>query len=160
MTLNKMVTSLLTPVSDLVFNALSDGTIHFALYGSSLNHNLIGWNNFNSQSESFVMVVLKAAMERKKNGTIWQSNKNGVRNWCQKQHTILFTATNWENKQWRVTLRVWKLWYWANLSKPVERNGKSWLQDPNEPWCQTSHHLQLHQVPFLAIRYSGTTAIR
>ena len=32
---------LLTPVSDLVFNALSDGTIHFALYGSSLNHNLI-----------------------------------------------------------------------------------------------------------------------
>ena len=33
---------LLTPVSDLVFNALSDGTIHFALYGSSLNHNLIG----------------------------------------------------------------------------------------------------------------------
>ena len=33
---------LLTPVSSLVFNALSDGTIHFALYGSSLNHNLIG----------------------------------------------------------------------------------------------------------------------
>ena len=33
---------LLTPVSDLVFDALSDGTIRFALYGSSLNHNLIG----------------------------------------------------------------------------------------------------------------------
>ena len=33
---------LLTPVSDLVFNALSNGTIHFALYGSSLNLNLIG----------------------------------------------------------------------------------------------------------------------
>ena len=33
---------LLTPVSSLVFNALSDGTIHFAMYGSSLNHNLIG----------------------------------------------------------------------------------------------------------------------
>ena len=33
---------LLTPVSDLVFYALSDGAIHFALYGSSLNHNLIG----------------------------------------------------------------------------------------------------------------------
>ena len=33
---------LLTPFSNLVFNALSDGTIHFALYGSSLNHNLIG----------------------------------------------------------------------------------------------------------------------
>ena len=33
---------LLTPVFDLVFNDLSDGTIHFALYGSSLNHILIG----------------------------------------------------------------------------------------------------------------------
>ena len=64
---------LLTPVSDLVFNALSDGTIHFALYGSSLNHNLIGWNNSNSQSESFVLVVLKAAIGRKKKGTgVWR----------------------------------------------------------------------------------------
>ena len=34
--------SLLTPVSDSVFIALSDGTIHFAPHGSSLNHNLIG----------------------------------------------------------------------------------------------------------------------
>ena len=33
--------SLFTPVPDSVFNALSDGTIHFALYGSSLNHDLI-----------------------------------------------------------------------------------------------------------------------
>jgi len=33
---------LLTPVSDLVFDALSDGTIHFSLYGRSLNYNLIG----------------------------------------------------------------------------------------------------------------------
>ena len=57
---------LLTPVID----ALSDGTIHFALYGSSLNQNLIDLNNFNSQSESFVFVVLKAAMERQKKGTI------------------------------------------------------------------------------------------
>ena len=95
---------LLTPVSDLVFNALSDSTIHFALYGSSLNQNLIGWNNSNSQSESFVLVVLKAAMERKKKGTIWKSNENWVRNWCQKWHTILFTATNRENKQWWVFL--------------------------------------------------------
>ena len=31
-----------TPVSDLVFNALSDGTIHFAPHGSLLNRNLIG----------------------------------------------------------------------------------------------------------------------
>ena len=90
---------LLTPVSDLVFNALSDGTIYFALYGSSLNHNLIGCNNSNSQSEIFALMVLKAAMERKKKGTIWKSNENWVRNWCQKWHTILFTATNQENKQ-------------------------------------------------------------
>ena len=34
--------SLLTPVSDSVFIALSDGTIHFAPHGSLLNHNLIG----------------------------------------------------------------------------------------------------------------------
>ena len=93
---------LLTPVSDLIFDGLSDGSFHFALYGSSLNHNLIGWNNSNSQSESFVLVVLKAAMERKKKGTIWKSNESWVRNWCQKWHTILFTATNRENKQWTV----------------------------------------------------------
>ena len=61
--------SLLTPVSDLVVNALSDGTIHFALYGSLLDNNLIGWNNSNSQSESFVLVALKAAMERRKKST-------------------------------------------------------------------------------------------
>ena len=34
--------SLLTPVSDSVFIALSDGAIHFACHGSPLNHNLIG----------------------------------------------------------------------------------------------------------------------
>jgi len=33
---------LLTQVSDLVVNAFSDGPIHFALYGSLLNHQLIG----------------------------------------------------------------------------------------------------------------------
>ena len=33
---------LLTSVSDLVFDALSDGTFHFALYGSSLGHAVIG----------------------------------------------------------------------------------------------------------------------
>ena len=102
---------LLTPVSNLVFNALSDGTIHFALYGSSLNHNLIGWNNSNSQSESFVLVVLKAAMERKKKGTIWKSNENWVRNWCQKWHTILLRVVSWKNKQcstkyWRVEIQA------------------------------------------------------
>ena len=60
----------MTPVSEPVFNALLDGTIHFTFYGSSPNQNLTGGNNSNSQSESFVLVVLKAAMERKKKGTI------------------------------------------------------------------------------------------
>ena len=47
---------------------------------------------------------LKAAMERKKKGTIWKSNKNFVRIWCQKWHTILFTATNQDNKHWTIHL--------------------------------------------------------
>ena len=37
--------SLLTPVSDTVFNALSHGTLGFALHGSSFNHFLIGGNS-------------------------------------------------------------------------------------------------------------------
>ena len=37
--------SLLTPVSDTVFYALSHGTLGFALHGSSLNHFLIGGNS-------------------------------------------------------------------------------------------------------------------
>ena len=37
--------SLLTPVSDTVFNALSHGTLGFALNGSSLNRFLIGANS-------------------------------------------------------------------------------------------------------------------
>ena len=62
---------------------LADGTIHFALYGSSLNHNLIGWNSSNSQSESFLLAVLKAAMERKES-TIRKSNEKWDRKRCQK----------------------------------------------------------------------------
>ena len=38
-------TSLLTPVSDIVFYALSSGTLGFALHGSSVNHFLIGGNS-------------------------------------------------------------------------------------------------------------------
>ena len=38
-------TSLLTPVSNIVFYALSSGTLGFALHGSSLNHFLIGGNS-------------------------------------------------------------------------------------------------------------------
>ena len=37
--------SLLTPVSETVFYALSHGTLGFALHGSSLNHFLIGGNS-------------------------------------------------------------------------------------------------------------------
>ena len=37
--------SLLTPVSETVFYALSYGTLGFALHGSSLNHFLIGGNS-------------------------------------------------------------------------------------------------------------------
>ena len=36
---------LLTPVSDSVFIALSDGTIHFSPHGNALNHDLIGSDN-------------------------------------------------------------------------------------------------------------------
>ena len=38
-------TSLLTPVSNIVFNALSSGALSFALRGSSVNHFLIGGNS-------------------------------------------------------------------------------------------------------------------
>ena len=41
----------MTPVSEPVFNALSDGTNHFAPYGSLNNHHLIGGNSTESQSE-------------------------------------------------------------------------------------------------------------
>ena len=34
--------SLLTPVSDTIFDALSHGTLGFALHGSFFNHYLIG----------------------------------------------------------------------------------------------------------------------
>ena len=37
--------SLLAPVSDTVFDALSHGTLGFALHGSYLNHFLIGGNS-------------------------------------------------------------------------------------------------------------------
>ena len=37
--------SRLTPVSDTVFDALSHGTLSFALHGTYLNHFLIGGNS-------------------------------------------------------------------------------------------------------------------
>ena len=41
---------------------------------------------------------LKLPWREKKKGTIWKSNENWVRNWCQKWHTILFTATHRDKK--------------------------------------------------------------
>ena len=38
-------TSILTPLSNIVFYALSSGTLGFALHGSSVNHFLIGGNS-------------------------------------------------------------------------------------------------------------------
>ena len=38
-------TSLLTPVSNIVFHSLLSGTLGFALHGSSVNHFLIGGNS-------------------------------------------------------------------------------------------------------------------
>ena len=37
--------SLLKPVSETIFDALSHGTLSFALHGSYLNHFLIGGNS-------------------------------------------------------------------------------------------------------------------
>ena len=52
---------LLTPVSDIGLNALSDGNIHFALYGSSFNHKakassqkLSGWREKKKLQRSLV----------------------------------------------------------------------------------------------------------
>ena len=42
---------LLTPVFEPDFNVLSDGTNHFAPYGSLNNHHLIGGSTTESQSE-------------------------------------------------------------------------------------------------------------
>ena len=66
MTLNKMVCDFLTLVSDLVVDVLSDGTIDFAPFGRFLNHHLIGQNNCNTKSETFVCMILKVAVERNK----------------------------------------------------------------------------------------------
>ena len=48
----------LTLLSEPVFDALSDGTNHFAPYGSLNNHHLIGGSSTESQSELSTLLVL------------------------------------------------------------------------------------------------------
>ena len=48
----------MTPVSEPVFNALLDGTIHFAPNGSLNNHHLIGGSSAESQSVLSTLLVL------------------------------------------------------------------------------------------------------
>ena len=44
-------TSLLTPVSDIVFYALSSGTLGFALHGSSVNHHFLIGGNYSTANQ-------------------------------------------------------------------------------------------------------------
>ena len=62
---------LLTPVSEPVLNVLSDGTNHFAPYGSLNNHHLIGGISTESQSDLSTLKVLWAAL--------WGMVRNGYR---------------------------------------------------------------------------------
>ena len=93
--------SLLTPVSDSVFIALSDGTFLFSLHGSFKNHQHKAlWLAVGIVSTNQVMVKW-ATIQSKMNGTIWKSIENLIRNWCQKFHTILLRVISLKNKQWR-----------------------------------------------------------
>ena len=91
--------SLLTPVSDTVFNALSHGSLHFVLHGRFNNHL---FQRFWLVVEKFwpLRKWLKATMDSKTKTTMWKSIKSSIRNRCQMWPCILFGATNWENKQW------------------------------------------------------------
>ena len=92
--------SLLTPVSDSIFIALSDGTFLFSLHGSFKNHQHKAlWLAVGIVSTNQVMVKW-ATIQSKMNGTIWKSIENLIRNWCQKFHTILLRVISLKNKQW------------------------------------------------------------
>ena len=91
--------SLLTPVSDSIFIALSDGTFLFSLHGSFKNHQHKAlWLAVGIVSTNQVMVKW-ATIQSKMNGTIWKSIENLIRNWCQKFHTILLRVISLKNKQ-------------------------------------------------------------
>ena len=57
--------SLLTPFSDTVFDALSHGTLGFALHGSYLNHFLIGGNSSTANQIRWNMWLLKLPWKAK-----------------------------------------------------------------------------------------------
>ena len=68
--------SLLTPVSDSVFIALSDGTFLFSLHGSFKNHQHKAlWLAVEIVSTNQVLVEW-ATIESEMNGTIWKSIEN------------------------------------------------------------------------------------
>ena len=98
----KNVVSLLTAVSASVFISLSDSTLLFSLHGSFKSHQHKAlWLAIGIVSTNQVMVEW-ATMWSKINGTIWKSNKNWVRNWCQKWQTILpRVVVSWKNKPWK-----------------------------------------------------------
>ena len=91
----------MTSVSNIVFYALSSGTLGFALHGSSVNHFLIGGNSSTANQILSCKWLLKLpTIESKTEGTTWKSIKNYIRNWCQKWCCILFGAIYRENNQW------------------------------------------------------------
>ena len=63
-------TSLLTPVSNIVFYALSSGTLGFALNGSSVNHFLIGGNSLTANQILSCKWLLKLPWRAKPGGAL------------------------------------------------------------------------------------------
>ena len=97
--------SLLT-VSDSVFIALSYGTIHFALHGSPLNHNLVETIPIANQ-RALCWWLLKLPW-REKARYYLKEKKNLDRNCCQKWHYILLMAVSWKYKQWSKSSDLFK----------------------------------------------------
>ena len=99
---NKMQHQFCHQFSNVVFYALSSGTLGFALHGSFDKltwKNLIGYWRI-STNQKMVYSYRNTMMESNTAGTTWKSIKNFFRNWCQKWCCILFGVIYWENKQW------------------------------------------------------------
>ena len=93
------VLSLLTPGSDSVTIALSDGMIHFALHRVAYSTRIWLVETIPTSRLRALWGWPNVATERKRKGSIKKSNKNWDRNWWQRWHTIFFRATHQENKQ-------------------------------------------------------------
>ena len=120
--------SLLTPVSDSIFIALSDGTFLFSLHGSFKNHQHKAlWLAVGIVSTNQVMVKW-ATIQSKMNGTIWKSIENLIRNWCQKFHTILLRVISLKNKQctW-FWYRMHYKWYFDFDHLPLWHKSVQWF---------------------------------